>query len=82
MSGIFTVNPIGMTAKEWTAASHINLERFGAIPALQRNEDWQNWGAAISLLSSLGGMVIPNPYEFTDFQTWAERFNESIAGIV
>ena len=81
MSGVFVVNPDGMTAMEWTAAMHINLERFGAIPILQNDKNWQDWGASISSLSSLNGMVIPNPYEFNDFQGWAQRLNETLSAI-
>lgn len=80
MSGIFVVDPRGMTAKEWTAASTINLERFGAIPALHNDDDWQDWGAVLSGFASLSGINVPNPFSFTNWQEWAERFNEVLAG--
>lgn len=80
MSGVFTVDPKGMTAREWTAASTINLERFGSIPALQKDEDWRGWGAVLAVFASLSGIVIPNPYDFAAFEDWAQRFNEALSG--
>ena len=74
--GMFTVDPIGMDPMGWTAASNIDLERFGFIPVLQSNEKWQDWGAEVSRLASISGIVIPNPYEFSDWQEWARRLNE------
>lgn len=65
-----------MTPIEWTSAYHIDLEKFGAIPALLSNAAWQEWGAAIALLASLSGIIVPNPYDFADWQEWADRFNE------
>ena len=76
MSGINLLDPRGMTPMEWTNAYHIDLERFGFIPALQSNDRWQDWGSALSLLASLSGIILPNPYEFSDWQEWAQRFNE------
>jgi hypothetical protein len=70
-----------MTVKEWTDASQVNLERFGAIPALHTDKDWQSWGASLSNLSSLSGISVPNPYEFSDWRIWAERLNESLASV-
>ena len=76
MSGVNLIDPRGMTPTEWTSAYHIDLERFGAIPALQTDAGWKDWGASVTLLSLLSGVVLPNPYEFDEFEVWAQRFNE------
>ena len=81
MTCVFTIDPRGMKATDWTAAMHINLERFGSIPALQNDKNWQDWGASISQLSSLSGTVIPSPYDFSAFEDWAQRLNETLSGI-
>jgi len=79
--GLSTIDPVNMTAKEWTDAMHINLGSFGLIPSINREEEWQGWGANLSHLSSLSGMVVPNPYEFSNWQDWARRFNESLSAV-
>ena len=70
-----------MTPTDWTAATTPYIEQFGPIPILQNDEGWQRWGAAISVLATLAGIVVPNPYDFTVFEDWAARFNESLQGI-
>ena len=81
MSHIFTIDPGSMTAKEWTDAMHLNLEIIGQVPSITREEEWRGWGANISLLAALSGMVVPNPYEFSNWQDWARRFNESLSAV-
>lgn len=70
----------GMDVQYWTAATGFNLEKFGATPILTDPQKWQDWGAAVLLLASLSGVVLPNPYEFENWQVWAQRFNEVLAG--
>tara|TARA_R110000751_G_C13731731_1_gene476597 strand:- start:229 stop:444 length:216 start_codon:yes stop_codon:yes gene_type:complete len=71
-----------MTAKDWTDAMQLNLEQFGPIPVLSHESLWREWAASISTLGELAGIAIPNPYEFPDWQGWAQRFNESLGVIV
>ena len=78
MTGINLIDPRGMTPMEWTQAYSIDLERFGSVPNLQSNEGWQGWGSALSLLASLSGIILPNPYEYSDWQEWAQRLNETL----
>ena len=81
MTGVFVIDPRPMKIKDWTDAMTINLERFGGIPILQNEKKWQEWGASISQLSSLSGTDVPNPYEFSDWQVWAQRLNETLSAI-
>ncbi len=81
MSGVFTVDPRGMKASQWAAASTINLDRFGSVPAMHNDGDWRSWGASVSTLGALSGINVPNPYDFSAFEEWAQRFNQSLAGI-
>ena len=76
--GVYTIDPDGMDPLSWTAAMNIDLERFGFIPMLQDANKWQDWGAEVSKFASLSGIVVPNPYEFADWQEWARRFNETL----
>lgn len=81
MTCVFTIDPHGMTVTAWTDANQINLERFGAVPALHDAKKWQAWGASLSGLPSISGITVPNPYEFSDWRVWAERLNESLASV-
>jgi len=73
------INPINMKPVEWTAAMQIELDRFGILPAINKDEDWRLWGRTALLLPSIDGIVLPNPDEFQDFQSWAKRFVEIMA---
>ena len=79
---VFTIDPLGMDVKAWTDAMHIDLEGFGSIPILIDKNRWQDWASELSNLGGLAGIVIPDPYEFSDWQDWARRFNESLGAIV
>jgi len=58
--------PTGMGLLDW--ADQVSLE-LGA-PRLQNEQDWQNWGANIFFATNV---LIPSPYQFADWKTWAER---------
>ena len=77
--GTHVISPQGLNAVEWTGAMAMYMDKFGTLPSIQRPEDWKTWGAEALLLSSLNGIVLPNPYDFSDFETWAQRFVEILA---
>lgn len=58
--------PTGMGLMDW--ADQVSLE-LGA-PRLQNELDWQGWGASIFLATNV---LIPSPYQFEEWKTWAER---------
>ena len=77
--GTHVISPQGLNAVEWTGAMAMYMDKFGLLPNIQRSEDWKLWGAAALLLPSLNGIVLPNPYDFSDFNTWAQRFIQILA---
>lgn len=71
-----TIDPRDMNAMEWTAATTLNLERFGSVPQLFRDDAWRDWVVAVIGLTTISGVVLPDPYDFPDWTSWALRFNE------
>jgi len=77
--GIHVISPQGLNAVEWTGAMAMYMDKFGILPSIQKPEDWKIWASAALLIPSLNGIVLPNPYDFLDFNTWAQRFIEILA---
>ena len=77
--GTNVISPQGMNAVEWTGAMAMYMDKFGILPSIQKSEDWNSWSSAALLLSSLNCIILPNPYAFSDFETWAQRFVEILA---
>lgn len=71
-----TIDPRDMGVLEWTAAQALDLEQFGSIPQLHNATAWRDWALAVIGLASIGGVVLPDPYDFPDWRSWAIRFNE------
>lgn len=78
---VSTVNPAFLSVKEWTDFMVPGLEQFGNLGRLERDEDWQEWGAQLLNLPTLSGSIIPNPYEFDDWRTWAARCVQNLSEI-
>lgn len=69
-----TVNPYQLGVREWADVMTPILETFGNIGRLDDPTAWQRWGADILSLSSLSGVILPDPYEYADWREWAVRF--------
>lgn len=64
--------PTNMTLNDWADAAVPYLEQFDSIGRLV-DDNWQAWGAKLTLALALSGFTIPDPYQFSDWRTWAER---------
>lgn len=80
MNQIGRIDPRVMTAQEWTAAVTLDLEQFGSVPQLLDVNQWHAWAATVVGMSAISGVVLPDPYDFTDWNEWATRFNEIMDG--
>lgn len=79
------IYPRGMSLKQWADAVILDLWRFGPVPRLLTDRDWRDWAADLNLILStpniaslattqtVHSIVLPDPYEFIEWQTWAER---------
>lgn len=73
------VNPAYLTVKEWTDFMVPALEQFGNLGRLDDEKQWREWGAALLNLPALSGSVIPDPYQFDDWRTWATRCVQNLS---
>ena len=69
------IDPRGMTVIEWTDRMVPELIKFGGdVGRLDNPNDWQNWARSVILINNQWQGETPNPYQFTDWQEWAQRF--------
>ena len=65
--------PTAMNVLDWADQVNFELDAFGPLVGLENELMWQEW--AIQFLNnSKIAKSLPNPYEFSDWQEWAERF--------
>lgn len=67
--------PTNMTLNDWADAAVPYLEQFDSIGRLM-GDNWQEWGARLTLALGLSGRLIPDPYSFSDWRVWAQRLCE------
>lgn len=75
------INPVGMPPREWVDASADLLADIIPIMILRTDEEWREWGYHVRQTLSVRGILIPDPDTF-EFEEWAQRFNQVIAGVV
>lgn len=69
--------PTNMTLHDWADAAVPYLEQFDSVARLV-DDNWQAWGARLTLALALSGLLIPDPYGFTDWHDWAQRLCEEL----
>jgi hypothetical protein len=71
------INPAGMGVIEWADRMTpiiINEGASGDIGRLDNEANWQDWARGVILSNTNWQSTAPNPYQFTDWRLWAERF--------
>ena len=71
------INPAGMGEIEWADRMTpiiINDGASGDIGRLDDESNWQEWARGVILSNTNWQSTAPNPYQFTDWRLWAERF--------
>ncbi len=76
---VLVINPAYLTVREWTDYMTPNLEQFGNLGRLERDDKWREWGAQLLSMRGLSGSIVPNPYEFGDWREWAERCVQNLS---
>lgn len=70
--------PTGLTMRDWCDQVTLDLDRFGSIGRIVK-DDWQAWGIQLVSLMGLGGYVIASPYQFKNWLDWANRLCGDLA---
>lgn len=70
------IQPIGMTAVEWTDRMALLLP---VNPLkIERDRDWRAWARHVIQSPLISKYNPPNPDLFGDWVSWAERFNQLV----
>lgn len=64
--------------QDWADYTVFDLEKYGPIPRLMSEKEWQNWGAGIISINGISQQNPPSPYQFDDWHEWAYRFYEML----
>jgi hypothetical protein len=72
------INPRNLTVKTWCDFNVPLLARYGQVPFLQNEADWQQWGVEICKVPGVAGFNPPDPRFFTNFYDWAAQFNSAV----
>jgi hypothetical protein len=69
--------PTGMSLQDWADQVALDLDPYGAFGRLDIPDRWQDW--AMQFLNNMSlGRNFPNPYDFKEWRTWAERFCQAL----
>lgn len=60
--------------QNWADYTVLDLESYGPIARLEKEDEWQNWGAGIIGINGISQRNPPSPYQFSDWREWALRF--------
>ena len=70
--------PTRMDLVDWANQVAIDLDSYGSFGRLDDPDNWQNWAMQFFNNAALG-RNFPNPYDFKDWQEWAERFVQTLS---
>jgi hypothetical protein len=70
--------PTHMTLLDWASAVSLDLDSFGAFGRLDDETQWQDWAMQFLNNTTLD-RSLPDPYGFTNWREWAERFAQSLS---
>lgn len=70
------INPIGMTAVEWTDRMALLL-RVSTL-RIDREEDWKAWARHVIQSPEISRYNPPQPETFDEWTEWAWRFNQTV----
>lgn len=69
--------PGRMDLLDWADQISHDLDPYGSFGRLDSKDQWQNWAMNLLNTSSLKG-ALPVPYDFDDWEDWAERFCQAV----
>lgn len=73
------IDPRGLTVTEWTDFMADELIGYSLPPRLDNPDEWQTWALVVSQSPRIAAFNPPNPLEYQNWLTWAERFNQTVA---
>ena len=71
--------PAIMGLRDWADQVNMDLSTYGVLMRLDDETKWQEWGQQFCVISGLSQKNVPDPFSYTDWREWAERFVQTIA---
>jgi len=73
------IDPRGMKAMEWIDRTAALLDRFVTVMKAESDDDWREWGSHVMEDLRRAGVEVPDPFGFSSWDLWADRFNQVIS---
>lgn len=70
--------PQYIALRDWADCVCQDLDPYGSFGRLDNDSDWQLWALQFFNNTTLG-RNFPDPYAFTDWREWAERFSQGLS---
>lgn len=71
--------PVNMVLKDWADAVTYDLLPYVLPQTLQNELEWQDWAVVMVASLKLSGNNPPDPYQFSNWEEWANRFCSTLA---
>lgn len=75
-------NPNGMTFRDWADDALGDLDTGGVTPIASDEASWREWASIVISFPKFSRVSAPNPYLFSNWRDWAERFNQTVESVV
>lgn len=64
--------PVNMGLMDWADQITFDLDNQTSLSKLLSEDEWQSWGVQFVTATGISAYNVPNPYEFDDWQLWAD----------
>ena len=71
--------PVIIGLRDWADQVVLDLRKYGALPQLDDEENWQEWAVMFCAISGISQQNPPDPRYFSDWREWASRFAQVMA---
>ncbi len=67
------IDPRGMSLRQFADATILSLNDAWSFGRLDDEKDWRGWARQFVSATPFATRNVPNPDQFSDWRTWAER---------
>jgi hypothetical protein len=70
--------PVGIKLKDWADQITYDLDNQTTLSKLIDDTQWQDWAVQFVTAPGLSTYNVPNPYQFSDWNRWADGFCKAL----
>ena len=74
------INPAGMSLQQWADAVIGSINVAWPLGKIADESRWQDWAVSLVRAPGVAQRILPDPYSFTDWRSWAERAYPMLEG--